>query len=97
MLETSQCKPSSSRSQLFSTVLNFVLFALSKGIMFKTVFKSDHGKTFFSSAVVFAFARPPLNLHVPEVPKDSQRKVTETSGTCKFNGGRVNAKRMAEI
>ena len=24
-------------------------------------------------AVLFAFARPPLHLHVPEVPKDSQQ------------------------
>ena len=24
-------------------------------------------------AVLFAFTRPPLNLHVPEVPKDSQQ------------------------
>ena len=39
----------------------------------KPFFNTITGTPFFS-ALRFAFAGPPLNLHVSEVPKDSRRK-----------------------
>ena len=38
-------------------------------------FQSDQGKT-VCLAVLFTFARPPLDLHVREVPKTQTAKVT---------------------
>ena len=40
----------------------------------KPFFNPITGTPFLFSAVRFAFAWPPLNLHVSEVPKDSRRK-----------------------
>ena len=54
-------------------------FALTKGNdvfsnLSKPFFNPITREKVFFSAVLFAFARPLLNLHVPEVPKDNKGK-----------------------